>query len=608
MGIYAQNGIDTIQKLPETTIIGNRNKEFSDLDKQNDLTSGPISTISSKNASELISKNINGAIRNYGPGNISTLSIRGGNAYQNLVLWEGISIQNAMLGNFDFSLISPFLFSTISLQVGSGSSYWGSGAISGVVQLENKTSKINALEIFSLTENIGNYSAGVKSQFWIKNVFNRTTCIVNNFQNKYTYFNSYENKQQTQTQASNKQISFLQENAFLLGKSQMIEAKYWYNYSFRNIAPAISGPQNQTQQIDESSRGILHWHSTINPHRMDVKAVVLYEAIQYIDSVSDISDKSEYLNYIIEPQYTFKNHHFKWQVGSQISYFNLKNPNYDNKTHFSKASLFSIYQFEFKKTGITASLREEQNMGVFSPLTGSLGANHSINTHSKIKALLTRNYRFPTLNDLYWTPGGNPLLKPEQSWGQELGYRFEYSSSQAEIRVFNRNTQNWILWTPTGSYWSPKNILSVWSRGIELDVDHIKKINQHVSLKVYANFNYVLSTNQKTTLNNDQSLNKQLIYTPKQTGLARLEIHFKKTAFEYTQSYTSKRYTSTDNLLYLNSFTIGNMGISQLFEIKKTSLQISGIINNIWNNPYEMTVGRPMPLRYYTLSLILNIH
>ena len=40
------------------------------------------------------------------------------------------------------------------------------------------------------------------------------------------------------------------------------------------------------------------------------------------------------------------------------------------------------------------------------------------------KASISRNYRFPTLNDLYFLPGGNPDLKSEHGFTYDVGLSF----------------------------------------------------------------------------------------------------------------------------------------------------------------------------------------
>ena len=33
--------------------------------------------------------------------------------------------------------------------------------------------------------------------------------------------------------------------------------------------------------------------------------------------------------------------------------------------------------------------------------------------------------------------------------------------------IFNRNINNWIIWLPEQTFWTPQNLMQVWSRGLE---------------------------------------------------------------------------------------------------------------------------------------------
>ena len=37
----------------------------------------------------------------------------------------------------------------------------------------------------------------------------------------------------------------------------------------------------------------------------------------------------------------------------------------------------------------------------------------------KLKGSTAYNYRFPSMNDLYWRPGGNPDVKPEEGYSYD---------------------------------------------------------------------------------------------------------------------------------------------------------------------------------------------
>lgn len=70
------------------------------------------------------------------------------------------------------------------------------------------------------------------------------------------------------------------------------------------------------------------------------------------------------------------------------------------------------------------------------------------------KASIARNYRYPTLNDLYFQPGGNPNLAPEKGFTYDTGLEFTLKSDElftlkGEATVFDSHIDDWILWIPT---------------------------------------------------------------------------------------------------------------------------------------------------------------
>lgn len=83
------------------------------------------------------------------------------------------------------------------------------------------------------------------------------------------------------------------------------------------------------------------------------------------------------------------------------------------------------------------------------------------------KASVSRNFRFPTLNDLYFLPGGNPDLKKEHGISYD-GRRFVRRgrggsySLHGEATWFDSYIDDWIVWLPTfKGFWTPKNIKEV---------------------------------------------------------------------------------------------------------------------------------------------------
>ena len=55
-----------------------------------------------------------------------------------------------------------------------------------------------------------------------------------------------------------------------------------------------------------------------------------------------------------------------------------------------------------------------------SPFLYSMGIEQKFNNNYTLSFNTSKNFRIPTFNDLYWQPGGNINLKPENS------YQFEF--------------------------------------------------------------------------------------------------------------------------------------------------------------------------------------
>ena len=99
--------------------------------------------------------------------------------------------------------------------------------------------------------------------------------------------------------------------------------------------------------------------------------------------------------------------------------------------------------------------------------------------------------------------------------------------STFSVTAFSNRINNWILWRPGNSYWSPENVFQVWARGIE---SSLKMSHEWEKATITFNLNYhfTKSTVEKLFEASSLQLGKQLIYTPLHTGSASFT--FKKDA------------------------------------------------------------------------------
>jgi iron complex outermembrane receptor protein len=261
---------------------------------------------------------------------------------------------------------------------------------------------------------------------------------------------------------------------------------------------------------------------------------------------------------------------------------------------------------------VATNLREELIDQNLTPITFSIGFEHAIASYLQLKGVLSKNFRIPTFDDLYWKGWGNPNLKNESGFNQDLGFRFskgiENINFQYELTGFSNMVSNWILWEPslTGSdIWTPENVSKVWARGIENDFDISVHMNSIV-VKSSLSYSYTRSTKVKADIANDPAVNKQLIYVPKHKGLATINVIYKGFTLYYGQSYTGSRYTMKDNSKYIRPYSLGNISLTKNFKYRQKLLSASIQINNIGNTVYQVMEWYPMPLRNYQLNIKLN--
>jgi iron complex outermembrane receptor protein len=245
---------------------------------------------------------------------------------------------------------------------------------------------------------------------------------------------------------------------------------------------------------------------------------------------------------------------------------------------------------------------------------GSIWYSLFIRPWFTFKATVARNYRVPTFNDLYWAPGGNPDLKAETGWTEELTAAFHYNVKPWKINysatVYNRTVVNMITWVPHASYWSPVNVAEVWSRGIEHRLRIARTFAQRTRIIFTANVDYVRSTYERTDNPNDVALGKQLIYVPAWFGGAALTIEWRSFYATYSQQYNDLRFTTRDHLEWLPSYSIGNAAIGWC-DRKKANPEFYEInlfvrCNNIGNVQYQSVAWRPMPGRAITAGLTID--
>lgn len=615
--LLAQQTDSIKQTLSEVTVSDFKTSLFQASKKNIEIDSLILQKYASGSLAELLSDQSAIHIKSYGNGNIATTSMRGGNANHTALIWNGLNIQNPMLGQNDLSLISNLLFDKVSLEYGGGSALWGSGALGGSIQLQNKTWFNQGFQT-KLQVSMGNFQTKkigtVVSLSYPKLIVN-TRVYYNDSKNNYRYMDTLDkehpNKQVNHADYNTKGL--MQELSFLVPANQKINLRLWYNETKRNL-PLFTSVISQRSQLDQNLKANADWNYSKNNLNSIVRLGFLNDKITYTDSAIQLHSNNQLHTIIVENDNSYLLHRHRFNLGINYTYYRVYTTENLNHTTLNKLAFYAAYQVRLLKEKMKyhISVRKEFSSNMHIPLTGNTGLLFDVSNRINLKINGSKSFRQPTLNDLYWNPGGNINLKPEEAYDFDGSFEYHYSKKnyliRFEVTYFNRYTTNWIIWLPSEKgYWSPNNLAKVYSRGTETSSE-FKLKKQHFTFKINLTTSYVLSTNEVIINTNDKSQGRQLIYTPRYTGNGSLQLSYKNISFLYSQGYTGYRFTATDNSSWLTPYSIGNAKLSYRYQFNHFSSEFYFNINNLFNKNYMVVKNMPMPMRNYEGGILLQYH
>jgi vitamin B12 transporter len=602
----------------------------------------------SQSLANLLSQQTAVFVKSYGVNSLATLSLRGASAAQSAVLWNGVPIMNPAMGVADLSILQTGLFSDISLRYGGSAALYGSGNVGGALLLDNPYPDFTVKKSIAATFGMGSFNArntGLNA-LWQ----NQKWCIhLNGFyqseKNDIPYKDANGNDQrlanaQLQGGGGLLSVDYNLKNNWNNIRNERLYVKVWWQSYNREIPPALFEAFSVKDQKDISLRTMVGYEKNTRRSTLYVKGSYSNEFLHYEDSAAT-------QNYKNTTQQVYQETGFKYRLDNPdrkrakswlqpdvhqllifmpIQFSLAAGNNINNHQTQFRPAIAAAYSYEgFQgKLKANASARQELVNGKNAPLLPGCGASYALLQNKEIakneinlllRGNVQRTYRIPTLNELYYFPGGNPDLKPEQGWNEDAGYTFQFRhhadsntsvTFTQETNGFNRDIQDWIYWLG-GAIWTPHNIAKVYSRGIETNNKIIWQTGQ-CKFNIGFSYTYVLSTTEASYLPGDGSIGKQIPYTPRYNMQGNTGIQWKGNLFvNLNQTYTGYRFVTTDESQYLAPYATTNVQASYGLRLSKYNLQLTGQLQNIFDTHYEVVNARPMPGRNFILQLRLGI-
>ena len=598
--------------------------------------------------SELLSENTPIFIKTHGRGALATASFRGTAASHTNVNWNGININSPMSGMVDFSLIPVYIIDDLNLKHGAASITDQSGGLGGSINLNNTVDWDNTFNL-KYMQGVGSYRTFdefLKFGFGNKKVQSKTRIYHNYSKNDFTFINrgignidpktgNIINPLDTNHNADYKKYGLLQEIYFRPTEISTLSVKYWGQYANRTIPRPTSyeGPENSNlnKQKDIAHKIVADWKKFGDNSKLVIRSAYSGKETEYyvknnisglgtIPAIYSVSSQNGFLNsgeYI----YNFKSN-FSVEAKINANYYVVSSEDTVSKTGYQKnrfelSSFLGLRKNFADRLNLNLMLRQEWIDNKKNPIIPYFGFDFKLlkSQHFFLKGNIARNYHNPTLNDLYWQPGGNPELLPEHGISYEIG--LEYTASRknnqltTEITAYQADIDNWIIWIPNyKGYWEPQNIKRVLSKGVEF-VSTLNGEFKKISYKIATSYSYTSSINYGDPVSwGDDSYGKQLVYIPLLSGNAMVNLFYKKFYFTYQYNAYSERYTTSSNdkterkpfyPYFMNDIILGKN-----FQFKNLNLTTEFKIYNLFNETYHSVIYRPMPKRNYMLLIMIN--
>ena len=608
---------DTIP-LPGITVVSTHIVENGGLQEQKVdsiiLASNPGSSIS-----EILSGFTPVFIKTYGQGSLATSSFRGAGATQTQVLWNNVPINSPMLGQTDFSLFPVFFIDAISLNSGANSLKNASGSFGGNISMSSVT-KWEENIAASLHQELGSF--GYHGTFFSfsagnKKFQSRTRVFFSGAENNFSYKNIDKDRYHPPTElrldATYNQKGIAQDFWLRDGGSNQLHIAIWAQDNDRMIPPTTlvlhhPGNESQSQQFTRITGNYTHFGEQIT---FSFRSAWLYDNLLYENVISEIHSTNITHSFInaLETKYSVNS---KLSVIGSVAYdyHRVSSSNYPDIAARNQGSLsLSLDYRPLTWMQLTAMSKEEfvdRSWSPFIPLLGvKVGKKDSnITLHANIAG----NYRMPSLNDLYWNPGGNPELLPEKGYSTEAGIllqkKLKNVALSAGATMFKNDIQNWIQWLPDSvySYWTPQNLKHVIAKGVESHVEMVWSSGEQ-TFALKGMYQFVSATVVSSDIQQDASLDKQLIYVPQHSGNIQGRCKYRQLELFYTQQLYGKRYTASDNMRYMPAYFLGDCRVSYRLPYRRTGFLFTLKVNNIFNVDYQAIAHQPMPGRHFVAGV-----
>lgn len=600
-------------------------------------------------------------IKQYGRATLSTIAFRGTGPSHTQVLWNGMRINSPMLGMTDFSMIPAYFVDDANLLHGASSVNVVGGGLGGAVTLATRPADERGFGL--------QYTQGIGS-FWTTDEYLRLTygndrwqtstrLVYSSSPNEYKFRNRdkkeniYDDDKnivgsyypvERYSDGDYHDLHVLQEVYANTGRGDRFGLSAWFLRSDRGLAPtSVDYGEKQDflhEQRERTLRSVVTWDRLRPRYKVGAKAGYIHSRLAY-DYAKDkgngemafmTASRSRINTLFLSADgeyYAGRKWLFTADVALHQHFALSRDRNVITQqgdaavVGYDKARVeLSVYATArwtpTERLGLSLTLREDLYGTEWTPLIPAFYADYLLSKRGqlRIKASVARNYRYPTLNDLYFQPGGNPDLLPESGFTYDAGLSFAVAREgrfalRGGATWFDSYIDDWIIWLPLmgrQDFWSPQNLKDVHAYGVELKAGFDITLAKDWQLGMDGNFSWTPSINRSDEMSpGDRSVGKQLPYVPEFSASLTGRLTWKSWRLLYKWCHYSERFTLSSNDFthagYVPPYYMSDVTLEKLFRVRWADLTAKVAVKNLFNEEYLSVLARPMPRMNFEVFL-----
>ena len=535
------------------------------------ITEEEIKEKSAKTLGDIIEGEIGISYKNNGPlGQTQSVFMRGATSAQTLVLIDGRKVNEIALATADFTAIPASMIERVEIIRGSGAAVYGTGAFGGVINVITKkatedTPNVNPYFSFGTFKTMNAGITGAYANDWISilaapSMTSSDGYRENSFYDSKNIFGKIAVKPTENSefilsgQAYNADIGNPGSKSAPTPIAKQFEDNNYlrldYNTKIDDFNINVFGYNSNSMRKASDFGAGWPWYGSYNTSDTGVKGTVSYKdfltlGLEY-DKVEfkqkDVLTDTEEINEFRE-----------------------------------SAAAYLQAVLTFGKLTLIPVVRGDINNDYEDVFTPALSAIFKLTDEIKFSGNVSKVFRAPSFNDLYFPWMGNTDLKPEKGWSYDLGVEYSQGKFTGMVTGFYIDSEDLINYD---AMWIPQNIDKARQYGYEVGVKY--DMMKEVSHKL--NYTY--------TRAEDKNTHTDLIYKPMHVLNYVLTVKpIKALKISADVSYVTSTLCETGD--YLDDYCL--LGARADYQIMEyVSLWVKG--NNLTNNDkYQLSYDYPMP-------------